>query len=221
MKKLFTVACLALLFTSCEKELSNSDSNILALDNTENAVYQINASGEFELIQISEDMLEQTKTGSISTRSNGNSAHTHGDFSWEAAGITLEWSGTENNGGPHGSATFQQVMNLPFPPFSANLQLTLETECVTVIDNEAVYGGLITEAVDNPFPPGGPFDVGNHVFFKVIDNGQGNNAPADQYATGIFIVPSFVTTACDIFTPDAPYWGSTLDVVSPGKVKVN
>jgi hypothetical protein len=222
MKKLLTIAFLAILFSSCEKELANNDSNITNLNDVENSIYMIDASGEVQTIQTTEESLVQSTTGSISTRSNENSAHTHGDFSWDAASISVEWSGTENNGGPHGSATYQQVLNLPFPPFNANVQLTLETKCVNVNGNEAVYGGTITDVVDNPFPGGGPFAIGNHLFFKVIDNGQGANAPADQHSTNIFIFPA-TSNVC--LSTDSPLWsffgGTSIDVVAPGSVKVN
>ncbi len=78
--------------------------------------------------------------------------------------ISLDWSGTENNGGTHGSATFKQTLNLPFPPFTANLEVTMTTECVMVDGHEAVYGGTFTQVLNNPFPSGGPFQVGRQVF---------------------------------------------------------
>ena len=153
-------------------------------------------------------------------RGNGNSAHTHGDYVWSPdGGAYYEFSGTENNGGTHGSG--YMTLRLPFPPFD-NLELTTETECVMVFEgNVAIYGATITETVNNPFPPGGPFDVGNIVYIKVIDNGQGNNADPDQRSPTTVIVPD---SQCGILSPSDVIWdifGPNEDIQEPGSIKVN
>lgn len=148
-------------------------------------------------------------------RGNGNSAHTHGDF----PGVVF--SGTENNGGAHGSATAS------LGPFT----FTLETECVMVEGNEAVYGGTITERDGPPPPPGAPFNIGDHVYFKVFDNGQGNNADPDQFHG---LTKFSASSLCGVATPSAPgFWPPTIvipggptlnlinDVPAPGSIKVN
>ena len=93
-----------------------------------------------------------------------------------------------------------------------NLHIKLETASVVILgddNNEAVYGGLITEVIENTLPPPPPppppppappganpppppppacdkFELGTYVYFVVKDNGQGNNAPPDQYRPVIY-----------------------------------
>lgn len=116
-------------------------------------------------------------------RGNGNSLHAHGNF--RDGDITF--SGTQNNGGTHGSATF----DITFGPFgSANVELET-VSIISIGDNEVIYGGQISEVIENtimfpppppgfPPPPCDPYELGTYVYFVVKDNGQGNNAPADQ-----------------------------------------
>ena len=147
-------------------------------------------------------------------RGNGNSTHTHGDYVWSTLSATYEFSGTENNGGTHGSA----YMTLPFPPFET-IELTLETECVNVFEgNVAIYGATITESVNDLF---GIFAVGNIVYIKVIDNGQGNNADPDQRSPTT-IISTF--SECGTLSPSDERWdqfGPNEDIQEPGSVKVN
>lgn len=187
----------------------------------EERVFVFNNNGEdstWETNSLTDFHSKYSSSNIVTNRlNNGNSAHTHG--SNDAPPFTFNWSGTENNGGTHGSAIITQEMG------PSVVTIIMETACVNVIGNEAVYGGLVIEVENNPFPPGaGPFAIGNIVFFKVIDNGQGNNAQADQY------VQTLVSTnsALDCETlgqPDFLFWSlpffPTNDVEEPGSVKVN
>lgn len=180
-------------------------------EQTGDLVYIFNINSEnpvWEAIILDELESTQSISNYVSTReNNGNSVHTHGDL----GPIIQEWSGTQNNGGVHGSAS------LLLFGFS---EVTMETECVMVEDNEAVYGGTITE-ISPPFGP--PFEIGAIFYFKVIDNGQGNNAPADQYNPIIIIAPVGSPSGCGVFTPSYFVWDfvPNLDVPEPGSVKVN
>lgn len=216
MKKTVYLMALALVVLyGCAKEESNDQIE----EQSSDLVWVFNnLDGEF---QTWETMLinELPSNSDVTTirGNNGNSAHTHGDYTF---GITsFSWSGTQNNGGTHGSGVSVWILG---PPFNTTLYLTLDTECVTVEGNEAVYGGTFTEVLNNPFPPGGPFDVGNAIYFKVIDNGQGNNASPDQHAIGGFIVPAG-SSFCGVFPVTDPIWeqNGVLDIAEPGSVKVN
>lgn len=170
----------------------------------------------------------------ISATNRSNSAHTHGNFIGFGGNVSITFSGTENNGGTHGTAVFEQTLNLPFPPFNATVVISMDTECVMVDGDAAVYGGTMTEVEGSPFPPGaGPFKVGNNLYFRVVDNGQGNNAPTDQYSGTLVISGS---SRCGILVPSNPSWFSgtlpfppfapfpipTLDVEGESdKIKVN
>ena len=191
-----------LLLAGCSKE--NTDTQIE--EQTSDLVYVFNLDGESQAWEMSTIDEPLNDSGVILERgNNGNSAHAHGDF----PGVVF--SGTQNNGGTHGSATAS------LGPWT----FTLETECVMVEGNEAVYGGTITERVGPPPFPGAPFNVGDHIYFKVIDNGQGTNAPADQF-NGRISFAFAGDSKCGIYTPSHPNWdGPDSDVPEPGSIKVN
>lgn len=232
MKKLIPLMALALvILVGCAKEeittaaLSTADQQV-----EESSVWVMNTDGDspvWEAVTSDELQSTQSYSGSSAT-SRSNSAHTHGDLAFNV--YSLSWSGTENNGGPHGSAIVEQTWS------GGIAQFILETACVSVEGNEAVYVGIITEAINPPPappppppcpsfpncppPPPNPYSVGNSVFFKVIDNGQGNNAPSDQHSTGVFF-----TSVAVCPTPSSGIWSlpflTILDVEAPGSVKVN
>ena len=189
MKKLLLLALPLMLIYACEKE-GIAPAAVDQLEETSSSsAWIINPNSEasgWELIT-----LEEPVTSSLVMR--GNSAHTHGDYTAFGT-FHLIFNGTQNNGGAHGSATLMRSSG----PFE--LHVVMETVSVVVQnENKAIYGGIITEVVANNFPPPppprpcptfpncppppscSPYDLGSYVYFQVIDNGQGNNAPADQY----------------------------------------
>lgn len=196
MKKLlFLMSIGMILFTSCSKV----DSDDQITEATADLVWVYSLDGT----------LISKETAPVSTpmilKRNGNSVHAHGDFT------SIEFSGTENDGGTFGSATAS------VGPWT----FTFETECLMVDGNEAVYGGTITERVGPPAPPSAPFNIGDHAYWKVIDNGQGSNADPDQFL-GTF---KFSTASqCGVYTPDnTDVWPSSkiYNVPEPGSIKVN
>ena len=219
MKNLVYVMAIGLLvLTGCSKEESNEPT----LNEVSDTAYVLRMDGSnptWESVSVKD--IKGNSEAAIQ-RNNGNSAHMHGEFTGFGGGISMNFSGTENNGGTHGSATMYQTLGAPF---NTTVEITMETECVMLDGNEGVYGGTITAVANSPFPPGGPFDIGNHIYFKVIDNGQGNNAASDQYNTGLVIFPSFAS-GCGAFTPSSAFWSSpfvsVLDVENDSdKIKIN
>lgn len=193
-----------LLVTGCSKE---EFSNKMEESNAElNFVFKLDGnSSNWEEISPGEAPSNQNSLSIATTKANnGNSVHAHGSF----PGVVF--SGTQNNGGAHGSAT----VNLD--PFI----FTLETECVMVEGNEAVYGGTIIERDGPQPPPGAPFNVGDHIYFKIIDNGQGNNADPDQFNG---IISFSEESQCGVWNPSKIRWQEFLDfdVEEPGSVKIN
>lgn len=225
MKKLTLLLVFAsLVFFGCNKQESNPELNDQQFKQSLPDSWVLNMDAENYTWEPT-PFDAQVNNPVPNTLKGGNSVHTHGDFSFSA--ISISWSGTVNNGGSHGEATFQQTFtSLPFPPFTpfdppVTTMITMETECLMDDGNEVVYGGVFTEVLNSPFPGGGPFAVGNHLYFKVIDNGQGSNAPADQFSTFLAISP---VSRCDVYTPDNPLWtlfGPYQDVMDPGSVKLN
>ena len=185
MKNLMLLtAFLCIVFTSCSKE----DINEQPLQEQTDAAYvfKLSQGNEWEAV-LNSQLENKINTEFISSR-NGNSLHAHGNFSGFNGGL-ISFSGTQNNGGVHGSATLE----VTFGPFGT-ANVVLETVSVISIgDNEAVYGGQITEVLENtvmfpPPPPGFPappcdaYELGTYVYFAVKDNGQGDNSPADQFS---------------------------------------
>lgn len=218
MKKTILLASFGLfLLTGCSKESPDTQVE----QQSEESIYVLKTiDGKLAWEAQSFDADMSISPTSISQKSNnGNSTHTHGSL--DIGDIQITWSGTENKGGKHGSAIFSQQLG----PW--DITATMETDCVNALGNEAVYTGRVTEATgDNPGFLGFLFRVGSKVSFKVIDNGQGNNAPSDQFAgvgvtLGGFFGPE--PQVCEtIGQPDSPFWGQpATDIEAPGSVKIN
>lgn len=63
--------------------------------------------------------------------------------------------------------------------------------CLTVVGNEAWIGGFKTSGTTFVDPPN------NEVFWRVVDNGQGRNAPADQMSSqGVGRPPGSAANYC-------------------------
>jgi hypothetical protein len=217
-KSIFIMSIIALTMLGCSKsEEANLDEQDL--------VWVLNQKDQnlvWNSIEIDNSDNNETINDDFS---RGNSSHTHGNYTGFGGGITIVFSGTENNGGAHGSAEILQEAG----PFTAHY--LMETTSVVVNDNYAIYGGTITEVLVNTFPPPpppppgvpappcNPNEVGNYVYFTVYDNGQGNNAPADQYR-GLFQSCTESLDGAETF----PWFifGQPSDVMNPSdKIKVN
>ena len=147
MKKLIYLVALGLLVNiGCTKEQSADPKE--GSENPQESFYVYNMGGEtpgWELV--SADAMQLSSEQNSAEKSNSNSAHAHGNFTGFGGGTTISFSGTENNGGAHGSAEVIQTQG----PFEAHY--ILETTSLVVInDGEAIYGGIITEVITNTFP---------------------------------------------------------------------
>ncbi|MDA0973738.1 MAG: hypothetical protein O2867_08400 [Bacteroidetes bacterium] len=112
--------------------------------------------------------------------------HAHGVFTG-FRGISFQFKSTNYTNGTGGGGIF--IQQLPF----GEANMIMETECLFVEGNEAVYAGTFVDGV-NPFPGSPtPFDLGNTVYFKVRDNGPGQ---VDQYYSSFFAI-SNGTLDCD------------------------
>ncbi|WP_055443182.1 hypothetical protein [Lacinutrix himadriensis] len=197
---------------------SNENVDILKEPGTGELVYIFNNNSEnptWETRFLEDAQLTKSNSNILTNNAKmGNSAHTHGNI--DGGSLTFNWSGIENNGGSHGSAVITQ----DFGPFVVTIKM--ETSCISILNNEAVYGGTITEVLNDPFNGSGPYALGNTLFFKVTDNGQGRNATADQYVQAIV---TSTLDGCDSFSPNSSFWNlpfiSVADVESTDMVKVN
>ena len=115
----------------------------------------------------------QNLTTTTQTRASGPSANGHGTLTFE--GIPIEGEGfrqftfharEKNNGSIQGNGVLTYIGGVR--------NLKFDIDCLAVDGNLAVMSGVITR--DNQFPE----NEGLLCWFKVIDNGEGNNADPDQ-----------------------------------------
>jgi len=65
-----------------------------------------------------------------------------------------------------------------------DLEMHGDIDCLVVTGNVAILGGLVTQVragPDFPFPIEW-FDIGTRFWFKVVDNGEGYDAPPDLFS---------------------------------------
>jgi len=137
MKNLTLLFAIGLtLFTSCTKEESYEPIEEQTID----SVYVLNqfeGSSTWESMLIDELQNTAARTYSIN---DGDNAHTDGYYVPSSRdAMTITWSGTQTSNGARGGAGIIQAT----PNFS--FHFVMETECVTVQGNQAVYGGTITQ----------------------------------------------------------------------------
>ncbi len=101
---------------------------------------------------------------------NGGKQKMTGDFTY-ASGTSYEISAIENSGGIHGETLINR---------STGAITKMETICVCTEGNEGIFGSIVTEIIEPGF-----LELDYIVFSKLIDNGEGGNAPKDQ--TGAFL----------------------------------
>ena len=222
-----------LLLVGCSNE--NSDTQI---DEQTNKLFNVHHfDGEnlvWEEISLDEMKSKESKSGLVSTTANkDNSVHAHGDF--HGFGGTISFSGTQNNGGTHGSAEIEITSGGgPFGGPSGTAHFILETTSVVMVnvagEDGAVFGGIVTEVIVNTLPPPPPFppsacvkyDLGTYVYFLVKDNGQGNNASADQYRSVLVPVCEELSEGGALFQWDFFGFFSWINVgEASDKIKVN
>ena len=215
------IPLVCILFTSCSTE----DVNETTLEQKTEAAYvfKLSNANDWEAA-VSTDLGEKTNNTFGSSR-NGNSLHAHGDFGAFGGGH-ISFSGTQNNGGAHGSAAIE----ITFGPFGTANVVIETVSVISIGDNEVVYGGQIIEVIENtvmfpppppgfPAPPCDPYELGTYVYFAVKDNGQGNNAPSDQYSP-------FISNNCNQDSSGGAnnpwsFFGFTDVESSKDKIKVN
>jgi hypothetical protein len=208
---IFLMAMGLILLSGCSKDESNEQITQQFVD----SVYvskQIDGNTIWKTMSRDELPNESVDTH---LRFNGN-AHTSGYFSLPSREvINITWTGTQNDNRFLGSAELEQSA----PGYS--FHFIMETECVTVDGNEAVYGGIITEVIQTSGNPP-PIGVDWRFYFKVIDGGRGGNTGFDFISnTRIFASPRS-TSLCNI-KPSDPVWSSHgyQQVIEPGYVNVS
>jgi hypothetical protein len=197
---------LFLLF-GCVKEEATMFSNVPGIQKTETMpLFQpISFYNSLERLEmISMDNLKNCSGDMWNTRTSPNSSvnvNCNPFPDWHAV-----FSGMENNKGLHGSG---HIWNIDY------LSFKFEVECMVFDSNEATYGAEITElyyATEAWLDVWGDIiQPGRHILLKVVDNGEGQNAPPDQiceyFLVDVFPFPS--GPLCDYFPTDDPIWSPT------------
>lgn len=202
---LFFLTLILFLMQACSKdELATRTSG--ATDNQQNVVLSsvrpIGFSLTAPLITLSDYDIQYANFHSpamVLPRTENHHVNGHVHPILDPNEVDFIFSGVQNNGGIHGNAQVKSWF----------LDFNMATECITVVGNEAIYGGVITQV--NYVDPGWAavwcgeicIEEGVHFVCKVVDNGEGQNAPPDQSALyfAIGTVP-----LCDLFPVDHPYW---------------
>ena len=211
MRNVFFLLVLPLLLMlGCTKEQFDTNTST-GTQNMEKSsqVTLINFSATSRMIEtISVEDLKNNSLPQLNPRTSSNSS-VNGHFSpIPMAEVYVTISGMKNNSGVHGNGQVK----------SSFLDFNMQTECLTVVGNEAIYGGVITQV--NYVDPAWILEFcdcihpGVHFVLKVIDNGEGQNAPPDMTAT-YFMVGDH--PLCEDFPVTSPYWaGQMIDVQGQG-----
>ena len=214
MKKLlFTIALATILLTSCSKDDSLEQTELQTMD----SVYVLNqfndsATWETQVLDNSQNAANFAyEDPNISYRTNTTGFYNPSSRN----GMTLQWDGTSTIQGFQGRAVFKQTT----PNFS--LHFNMETECITVDGNMAVYGGIVTQVIelsgDAPI-----IGVGWHFYFKVIDSNSDESVNHDQIANKTIFASPSSPSLCNAYLPNHIIWSSQgyTDVIEPGFVIV-
>ena len=197
-----------ILLTGCTKDESYEQNEEQTID-TVYVLNQFDGSATWETMLIDEMQKSIAKTYSIENKEN---AHTDGYYLPAARdAMTITWSGSQNGNAVRGNAEIQQST----PNYS--FHFVLETECVMVDGNQAVYGGIITQVrvLSGDAPPIG---IGWRFYFKVIDSES-----FDQIANTTMFASPRSPSLCNVYLPDNRRWSSQgyTNIVAPGFVVVS
>lgn len=192
-----------LLLLSCGKEEFATTSPALQTAGNDTYIRMINFSGipgNNKVISINET--RANVPAEVTLRSS-NSNSTNGHFA-PLPGWTFTFNGIKNNGGVHGNVTLDGPI--------ANFRMA--ADCLIFEGNEVVYGGVITEVIfQDPSFCGGCLAPGVYTAFKLKDNGEGQNAPPDQFSTWMLFG---YQSLCDLFPISAEEYGAYVDVSGLG-----
>lgn len=126
-----------------------------------------------------------------------------GSFEFSSGGHPLEIqfnARTKNNGSTEGQITLSGSVNVPDQDVDGeglggseslvSVSLTIEVDCLKVNGSSAAMSGEIKDSNI-------PAYIGNRALLAVVDNGEGANAPLDQFMWGVYGTPDLTWVATD------------------------
>ncbi len=130
--------------------------------------------------------------------------------------ITINWEGKQKGSTAAGAAEIIYATPVSYA------EIIMDTECITVIGNQAVYGGKVTK-FQGSLPQVPRLQENWRIYFKVIDDEIIDNATYDQIANNIIFASPQSTSLCDVYLPDNEIWSMQgYDQVNePGFVSVS
>ena len=211
MKNLILPIALGLmLLTACSKEESVTPIEPQMLD----SVFVIDQNGgfDFEPMNVENSIQEVTTTDKESGTRFGFSEGLYQPSFRDP--VILSWSGSTDSNGNYG------VAELEIRKPSYTLHVKMQTACVVVDGNKAVYSGLITEVLE--ISGNAPVITENwRLYFQVTDNSSIRSIENKISNKWIFASPRSVSL-CNVYPPSHRIWSTQgqADVVSPGYVDV-
>lgn len=195
-------------FTSCDKQaVIEAPTADMPMELDPNGAYFMHEDGTIESIDLEALQTERTFEG----RSNSGNSKLNAHYSWQLKpqafykSHTLQLNAVENSEGVSGTGHIWRSWGAE-GEFSQHI--IMDADCLfTNEQGDAVFTGIVTEVIgDSPLPGGAPFpSIGSRVWARQKDNGQGPNAPLDQYKPFMLYNPSG-TIPCEILGLNAFFW---------------
>jgi len=92
---------------------------------------------------------------------------------------------------------------------SGGIRVHLDINCLSVVGNVATMSGTVS----NSNATGEPFGTGNPIWFQVVDNGEGQNAPPDLISLVFFFFgPPGVPCTSPLVPASIPIDGGNIQV---------
>ena len=119
-------------------------------------------------------------TAQLQSGNSGPSANGQALFTFEGAKQTFAFHAREQSNGAV-SGSFEVKAH------AVDIRLHGNIDCLSISGNTAIMSGVVTHSNEPLFP------VGTTSWFKVVDNGEGANALADEW-TDLFVLVGFDCT---------------------------
>ncbi len=212
-KSIIILSCVLIFLSACQREDIISlpvDQKGQEVEETRITAYVLSMNDGIPVYEPITTPLEELLANPVQSEASKKirDGYTKGNFSMNGGNMNISFSGQVRQGQISGSGEFRQ--SLPF----GDVHLYLDAECVTIDGSSLVYGGTISKVFSSPFPPGGPFDPGNILYFMVKDNADGTNGGIDQHSNTLVIFPSFAGSGCGSLLPTSSIWTSCCPLVS-------